>query len=87
MALIDLGLNDMAGLKLLWAIKERCPGTECILLTGLDSESSASEAIKLGTYSYVSKPYNPGLLLVCIRRALEKHEEERLSHTPIPYGR
>ena len=77
-ALIDLGLKDMAGLKLLSAIKERCPDTECIVLTGHVSESSAIEAVNLGAYGYVSRPYDPEQLLVSIQRALEKYEEERL---------
>ena len=73
-ALIDLRLEDMSGLEVMGEIKNRCPGTECILLTGHASQASAIEAINLGAYSYVQKPYDVEQLLVTIRRAIEKRE-------------
>jgi DNA-binding NtrC family response regulator len=71
-ALIDLRLEDMSGLELMREIKECCPGTECIVLTGYASQNSAIEAVNLGAYSYVQKPYDMEQLLVTIRRAIEK---------------
>jgi len=47
-ALIDLKLEDMSGLEVMGKIKERSPGTECIVLTGYGSQASAIEAINLG---------------------------------------
>jgi len=73
-ALIDLRLEDMSGLELMGKIKECCPGTECIVLTGYASQESAVEAVNLGAYSYVQKPYDLEQLLVIIRRAVEKRE-------------
>ena len=75
-ALIDLRLEDMSGLEVMRKIKERSPGTECIVLTGHASQASAIEAVNLGAYSYVQKPYNMEQLLVTIRRAIEKREAE-----------
>ncbi len=75
-ALIDLRLEDMSGLELMREIKERSPGTECIVLTGYASQDSAIEAVNLGAYSYVQKPYDMEQLLVTIRRAIEKREAE-----------
>jgi two-component system cell cycle sensor histidine kinase/response regulator CckA len=78
-ALIDLRLEDMSGLEVMGEIKKRSPGTECILLTGYASQASAIEAINLGVYSYVQKPYDIEQLLVTVHRAVEKRqvEEER----------
>jgi signal transduction histidine kinase len=76
-ALIDLRLGDMSGLEVMREIKERSPDTECILLTGYATQSSAIEAINLGAYSYLLKPYDMEQLLVTIRRAVEKWEAER----------
>ncbi len=76
-ALIDLRLEDMSGLEVMGEIKNRCPGTECILLTGYASQTSAIEAVNLGAYSYVQKPYDMTQLLVTIRRAVEKREAEK----------
>jgi len=73
-ALIDLRLEDMSGLELMEKIKGCCPGTECIVLTGYASQESAIEAVHLGAYSYVQKPYDMEQLTVTIRRAVEKRE-------------
>ena len=75
-ALLDLRLEHTSGLEALKKIKTRSPGTECVLLTGYASQASAIEAINLGAYSYVQKPYDVEQLLVTIRRAIEKGEAE-----------
>ena len=75
-ALIDLKLEDMSGLELMGVIKERSPTTECIVLTGYATQASAIEAINLGAYSYVQKPYDMEQLLLTIRRVAEKLEAE-----------
>jgi two-component system cell cycle sensor histidine kinase/response regulator CckA len=75
-ALIDLKLGNMSGLDLLKEIKNLFEGIECILLTGYASQSSAIEAVNLGAYGYLQKPYNIEQLLVMIRRAIEKQDAE-----------
>ena len=73
-ALIDLRLKDMFGLEVMKGLKERSPTMECVLLTGYASQSSAIEAVNLGAYSYVKKPFDTEILLETIRRAVEKRE-------------
>ena len=75
-ALIDLKLEDISGLEVMKEIKECCPGTECVVLTGYASKESAIEAVNLGAYGYVQKPYDMEQLLVTIQRAIEKQESE-----------
>ena len=75
-ALIDLRLEDMSGLELMEQIRKRCPGTECIVLTGYASQASAIEAVNLGAYSCVQKPCDVEHLLMMISRAVEKREAE-----------
>ena len=75
-AVIDLRLDDMPGLEVMRKIKKCSPDTECIVLTGQASQASAIEAVNLGAYSYVQKPYDVDQLLVTIRRAIEKREAE-----------
>ncbi len=73
-ALIDLRLKDMFGLEVMRGLKERSPTMECVLLTGHASQASAIEAVNLGAYSYVKKPFDTEILLETIRRAVEKRE-------------
>jgi len=75
-ALIDLRLSDLSGLEVLKAIKEKSPETECIILTGFASTETAVQAVNLGAYSYVQKPYDIDQLLLTVNRALEKKETQ-----------
>ena len=73
-ALIDLRLSDMPGLEVLKELKKITPDTECVILTGFASTESAIQAINLGAYSYLQKPYDVDQLVVTIQRAVEKKE-------------
>ena len=76
-ALIDLKLPDIDGLTIMGEIKKRFANTECIVLTGHASQASAIEAINMGAFSYVQKPYDIEQLLVTIRRAVEKQQVQK----------
>ena len=74
LALVDLRLPDMDGLRLMGEFKRLLPGMECILLTGHASRESAIEAINLGAYSYLEKPYDMARLLITVHRAIERRD-------------
>jgi signal transduction histidine kinase/DNA-binding NtrC family response regulator len=74
LALIDLKLEDMSGLDLLKLLKKQTDTIECILLTGHATQKSAIEAVNLGAYGYMQKPYDVEQLLVMIGHAIEKQE-------------
>ena len=76
-SLIDLRLGDASGVELLRKARELAPEMECIVVTGHASQASAIEAINLGAYSYVVKPYDVDHLLLTIRRAIEKQDAIR----------
>jgi PAS domain S-box-containing protein/putative nucleotidyltransferase with HDIG domain len=76
-AIIDLRLENASGLEVMRQIKDSSPDTECIVLTGYASQESAIEAVNVGAYSYVQKPYDLDQLLVTIRRACERSEATR----------
>lgn len=76
-ALIDLKLQEGSGLELLRRIRERSAHTECIVLTGFGTRETVIEAINLGAYSFIQKPYDVEQLLLTIQRAIEKSRNER----------
>ena len=78
--LVDLRLKDKSGMDVMRGITARSPKTECIILTGQPSQSSAIEAINLGAFSYFQKPYDVDQLLLSIRRAAEKHSAGHALH-------
>ena len=69
-AVIDLKLADMSGLEVLRQLKALSPAIECLMVTGFASQASAIEAVNLGAYSYVQKPYDMEQLLTTLRRAI-----------------
>jgi DNA-binding NtrC family response regulator len=74
LVLTDLQLPDdhHGGLSLLRAIKELSSATEVIVITGHGSFSEAVEAIKLGAYYFVPKPFEPEEILLLVEKALER---------------
>ncbi len=56
-ALVDLKLPDANGLDILKEIKQKQPGCEVIIITGYSTVKSAVEAIQLGAFDYVEKPF------------------------------
>ena len=76
-ALIDLRMEGLSGMEVLHRIRGHSPETECIVLTGHASQTSAIEAVNRGAYGYLQKPYEVEQLLVTIRRAIERREDRR----------
>ncbi|MEM7349552.1 MAG: sigma-54 dependent transcriptional regulator [Acidobacteriota bacterium] len=80
LVLCDILMPDGNGLELLKEIKEKRPTTAVIMMTAYASNQSAIEAMKLGAYNYISKPFNVEELTVVAAGALEKTglEEENV---------
>ena len=66
----------MDGTEVLKRVKAAYPATGIIVLTGNASLDSAIDATNWGAFSYILKPYDIVLLLLNIRRAIEKQRTE-----------
>jgi diguanylate cyclase (GGDEF)-like protein len=66
----DLILQGSDGMEVLRHTKERYPGIEVVVITGLDKVDPAVRAIKSGAAEYLVKPVAPEALQHAIRRAL-----------------
>ncbi|MBI4831944.1 MAG: response regulator [Candidatus Lindowbacteria bacterium] len=53
----DIRMPDIDGVDLLRAVRERWPLTEVIMMTGYASEEAAIEAVRLGAYDFLKKPF------------------------------
>lgn len=74
LALIDVKLPDMEGIRLLEKLQETAPETIKIVLTGYPSMQTAIEALNLGADSYITKPIAPTSLLRAIADKLETQQ-------------
>ena len=59
MILIDMVMPQMSGLEFLEKVKKMLPRTEVAVMTGHGSVETAVQAMKLGAYDYISKPFSP----------------------------
>jgi two-component system, NtrC family, response regulator AtoC len=71
LVLLDLNLPDMSGLEILKQLNSVQPGILTIIMTGFASVESAVEAIKLGAYDYIKKPFKADAIKLITRLALE----------------
>ncbi len=72
--LCDIMMPDGNGLDLLKEVKARDSRSSVIMMTAYTSTKSAIEAMRLGAYHYISKPFDVEELKVVIQKALEKTE-------------
>ncbi|UCH10707.1 MAG: response regulator [Fidelibacterota bacterium] len=73
-AIVDLKMPGMNGFELLGEIKELDPELIAIVITGYPNIESAVEAMKLGAYDFLPKPFAPDELRIIVRRGLEKRK-------------
>jgi two-component system response regulator HydG len=69
-ALIDLRLPGAGGLDALRRIKERRPEALVIVVTGYATVQSAVQAMKIGAYDYVTKPFSLDELKLLLERVV-----------------
>ena len=70
--LLDLMLPDRPGLELLPEIKTHDPQLPVVVITAYSSVESAIEAMRLGAFHYVPKPFKNEEVLHLVRRAAER---------------
>lgn len=76
-ALVDIRLPDMEGIRLLTAMKETMPNMVKIIVTGYPSQENAVEAVNKGADGYIIKPFKNEDLLNAIKENLKKQQEEK----------
>lgn len=72
--LCDISMPRLGGIELLRRVRERSQNPpETIMLTGHATVDTAIEAMKLGAYDYLTKPYRITELSALVKQAAEKH--------------
>jgi len=75
--LTDLMMGKIGGIEVLKEVKKKYPQSEVIIMTAYGTIANAVEAMKLGAYDYVTKPFSIDELGLLIKRCLEKQRLAR----------
>ena len=81
LAFIDLKMEPIDGMQVLREIRRRSPSTTAVILTAHGTIDSAVEAIKLGAFDFLQKPFDLKELQLFAQKVLDHHnlqEEVRM---------
>ncbi len=72
LALLDIKLPKMNGIELLGRFKKINPDLIVIMVTAFGTLKTAIEAMKLGAYDYITKPFDLNFIVSIVEQALEE---------------
>jgi two-component system response regulator PilR (NtrC family) len=72
LVITDVRMPKVDGIQVLKAVKELVPNTVVIMITAFSSTETAVEAMKLGAYDYITKPFKLDEIRLIIKNALER---------------
>jgi two-component system, NtrC family, response regulator AtoC len=84
--LTDYKMPKVSGMDILKKAGEKMPDAKVIIMTAYGTVEKAVEAMKLGAFDYITKPFSLDEILILIRRALEfksLETENRRLHTEL----
>jgi UDP-3-O-acyl N-acetylglucosamine deacetylase len=73
--LLDIWMPGMDGIEVLKRLKWIAPDCQVIMISGHATISTAMTAVKSGAFDFIEKPLSLDVLLMTIRRALERKNE------------
>lgn len=86
-AVVDIRLPDVRGIDLMQELRSVQPDMEVICITGHGTIGDAVEAMRLGAYDYITKPFNLEEMELVVERAYQKaslrSENRRLRHAHV----
>ena len=68
----DLKMEGVDGMGFLEKVKEKCPGSEVIVITGYGTLESAREALIKGAYDFITKPFRIGEIRTAVKKARKR---------------
>ena len=68
----DIRMSPIDGMEILRIAAEARPDTPVIIVTAYTSQNTARQALELGAFEYIIKPFNTAKLLNAVQRAAQK---------------
>jgi two-component system NtrC family response regulator len=81
LALLDMKLPDMDGMEILRIVSKEKPAVFVIVMTGYSTVNNAVQAMKLGAFDYLTKPFSDDELILAVEKAIKNKrlKEENLA--------
>jgi len=68
----DLKMPEIDGMEVLRTFRKEYPDAIIIMITGFSTVETAVEAMKLGAFDYIPKPFTPDEVSIIVKKAIEK---------------
>jgi DNA-binding NtrC family response regulator len=68
----DLKMPEIDGMEVLRTFRKEYPDAIVIMITGFSTVETAVEAMKLGAFDYIPKPFTPDEVSIVVKKAIEK---------------
>src|SRR3990172_11652497 len=72
LVITDLKMPGIDGMEVLKVVRKEYPDTIVIMITGFSTVETAVEAMKLGAFDYIPKPFTPDEVSIVMKKAIEK---------------
>jgi response regulator RpfG family c-di-GMP phosphodiesterase len=70
----DITMPGMSGLEMIPHVRNMSPNTVVVMISGMQTVESAIDALRLGAFDYVMKPFDLRQVEAVVKRALEHQE-------------
>jgi cyclic di-GMP phosphodiesterase len=70
----DINLEGMTGLEMIPHVKEMTPDTVVVMISGMKTVESAIEALRLGAFDYLMKPFDLRQVEAVVKRSLQHYD-------------
>ncbi|HSR53785.1 MAG TPA: response regulator [Acidobacteriota bacterium] len=79
LVLLDLCMPEVSGLELIPVIREHCPRSKILVVTGMGDKESVVQVLRKGAFDFIEKPFSFEFLRHRVDQALDtlRHEKQR----------
>jgi response regulator RpfG family c-di-GMP phosphodiesterase len=70
----DVTMSGMTGLEMVPRVLSRAPETVCVMISGAQAVETAVEALRVGAFDYLTKPFDLSQVEAVVRRAVEHQQ-------------
>jgi len=76
LVLLDLKMPDIDGIEVLNIIKEKWPDTKVVIITGYSTVDTAVQALRLGAFNFIEKPFTPDTLISAVKEIFDRTDQK-----------